>query len=125
MPRRTLTATPLLDSEFTFSLGAFLNNKTIKLSVDGETPSEEINVSGNWGLDKNKTSGAAVFRWKFGEKWSVAGQYFGSDDSAKATLNEDIEWKDWVFGEGSAISAGVDFQVAAQYSARLATRQCR
>ena len=103
---------PLLENDFMFSAGAFLNNKTIRLSVDGEVPSEEIEFSEKWGLGEDKTSAAMVFSWKFGEKWSVAGQYFSTDDSATATLDEDVEWEDWVFGEGSAVSAGIDLQVA-------------
>ena len=109
---------PLLENDFIFSAGAFLNNKKIRLSVDGEEPSKEIEVSEAWGLDKDKTSAAMVFTWKFGEKWSVSGQYFSTDDSATATLDEDVEWEDWIFGEGSAVSAGVDLQVARVFFGR-------
>jgi len=41
-----------------------------------------------------------VFRWRFGEKWSLAGQYFRTNATGEATLLEDLEWQDLLFKEG-------------------------
>ena len=49
--------------------------------------------------------------WQFGEKWSVLGQYFDSKGRSTWTLDQDIEWEDSVFQEGSSVSAGTDFAV--------------
>lgn len=60
------------------------------------------------GLEEHDEVVAANFRWRFGDKWSVSGQYFQVSAQATALLNEDLEWNDMVFGSGSSVRASSD-----------------
>lgn len=103
---------PLLENDFSVSLGALVNSKDVKLSLNGTGPGDNIDFDRIWSLGDSETGVAGQFRWNFGEKWSLAGQYFGSDDSAKAVLDEDIHWGDLTLEAGSNIRAGVQVDVS-------------
>jgi len=105
---------PLLENDFYASLGAFLHEKNVKLGLEGnrELGLDDIDFGKNWKLDSSQTTGSAFLHWRFGEKWSVSGQYFESNDSARATLDEDIEWGDYTFRAGTNTGAGIGLTVA-------------
>jgi len=111
---------PLLESDFYASLGAFLFDKNVKLGLDGSLgfDLEEINFGDQWKLDSSQATGSAVMRWRFGEKWSVSGQYYESNDSARAVLDEDIEWGDYTFKAGISAGAGIGLTVARLFFGR-------
>lgn len=105
---------PLLSDAFSIGLGAFIHDKSIDIRADGSTnlPGEDVDFDENWGLSDSKSSMSAVLRWRFGEKWSLWGQYFDSSDSGNAVLEEDIEWDGATFKAGSNVGAGIDLSVA-------------
>ena len=103
---------PLLEDKFSASVGAFFHQKDIALAVNGQAPIDEIDFDERWALSDDKTSAAVNFRWKFGEKWSIWGQYFDTSDSGVAVLDEDISWGDLTLQEGSNVGAGVGLSVA-------------
>lgn len=103
---------PLLTEKFSASIGAYVFDKSIQLRVDGQSPGEEIDFDERLNLKSDEASISLNFRWRFGEKWSLWGQYFNSDDSARVTLKEDVHWEDIVFKEGTNVGAGVDLSVA-------------
>jgi predicted porin len=102
----------LLENDFSATLGIFVNEKNLTLSLNGASPGDQIDFDEYWALGNSKSRGAGEFRWDFGEKWSVAGQYFASNDSASAVLEEDVIWGDLTFGAGSNVSAGIEADVA-------------
>ncbi|MEE4293324.1 MAG: hypothetical protein V2I79_05065 [Xanthomonadales bacterium] len=105
---------PLLADDFSASLGAFIHDKNVELGLDGsvQVNLDEINFGDKWKLDASQTTGAGIMRWRFGEKWSVSGQYFKSSDSARAILDEDIEWGDYTFRAGTNAGAGIGLTVS-------------
>jgi hypothetical protein len=110
---------PMLRDKFTVGLGAFINQKNVKFRVDGSVPGEDIDFDDIWGVDSNDTSFAGVMRWRFGEKWSLWGQFFDTSDGATAVLEEDIHWEDDVLKAGSSVGAGVDLSVARIFFGRI------
>jgi hypothetical protein len=109
---------PLLKDRFNASLGAFLADKKLKIALNGQDANELIDFGEAWGFDSDETSFAGEFRWRFGKKWSVSGQYFSSKDEGTATLEEDVAWGDYIFREGTFASAGVDMTVARVFAGR-------
>jgi len=109
---------PLLTDRFTLGFGGFIQDKSIKLRVDGQFEGPSIDVDERWKLSSDDTSVAGVFRWKFGEKWTLSGQYFNTDDSAQAVLGEDVNWEDVTFKAGSNVGVGVDLSVARLFFGR-------
>jgi hypothetical protein len=113
---------PLLSDDFYLGVGAYFPDKNFKIRVEGTVPDvdrqKEIDFEEALKLDNSETTGALEFRWRFGEKWSVAGQYWRISDSATAVLTEDIEWEDVVFKEGTFASAGVELDVARLFFGR-------
>jgi len=109
---------PRLTDDFFVSLGTFLTDKDLKLRVDGSLPNFDVDFDERVGLSSDESASAGELRWRFGEKWSVAAQYYKTSDSATAELTEDIEWKDYVLKVGTNVSAGVDFSVARLFFGR-------
>jgi hypothetical protein len=109
---------PLMKDRFNASLGAFLADKELKISLNGQDANDLIDFGERWGFDSTENSFAGEFRWRFGEKWSVSGQYFSSKDEGTAVLEEDVAWGDYVFREGTFAGAGFDMTVARLFAGR-------
>lgn len=103
---------PWLEDDFVLSVGAFLPSKDFKIRVDGEIPGRDIDFGQKADVSDNEASASFVFRWKFGEKWSVSGQYWGTEDDGEAVLTEDVTWGDNVLQAGSNVGAGVSTDIA-------------
>jgi hypothetical protein len=101
---------PHLNAKYFGDLGVFMPDRDLKLVVNGS-------VSGNNEFDFEQSANtkrsddvfALDFNWRFGEKWSLRMQYFGNSPSQSAVLQQDIEWRDVVFGAGTTVTAGSDF----------------
>lgn len=103
---------PWLEDDFIISLGTFLPSKEFRIRVDGQIPGRDIDFAETADVSEDDASASLVFRWKFGEKWSVSGQYWGTDDDGEAVLTEDVTWGDNVLKAGSNVGAGVSTDVA-------------
>jgi hypothetical protein len=109
---------PFLTDKFNLSFGIFWPSKDITLRVDGSDPDEEVDIDEEFGLSDNEATGSLTFRWRFGEKWSLFGQYWSTSDDGSATLEEDIEWEDVVFKAGTFAKVGVESSVARVFFGR-------
>jgi len=109
---------PYLNDRFQLSAGAFLKQQDFKIGANGQFPEDEIDFDKTLGVDDDGVSGSLTFRWKFGKKWSVWGQYFKVNANGGAVLTEDVEWEDLVFQEGSRVSAGVHNKVGRVFFGR-------
>lgn len=105
---------PSLSDNFIFTAGAFRSDNTFKLEAEGiDLDSDEIDFGKSVGVDKSNTIANFELRWKFGSsrKWSLAGQYFSNNAKGDATLEEDVEWQDLIFREGTFVEGGVKLEV--------------
>lgn len=109
---------PYLEDEFMFGLGFFLPTKNFEIGVNGTLPNQRIDFEDAYKLDDTETTWAADFRWRFGEKWSVQGQYWTVGDSGSSVLDQDVEWRDVTFRQGTGASAGVDLDIARLFFGR-------
>ena len=109
---------PLLKDRFSASLGGFLADKELKIALNGQGANELIDFGERWGFASDESSFAGEFRWRFGKKWSVSGQYFSSTDEGTATLEEDVAWGDYIFRKGIFAGAGIDMTVARIFAGR-------
>lgn len=109
---------PQLDSRFHASLGAFIVDKELRISVNGQDPNDLVDFGERWRFGSSETSISGEFRWRFGEKWSLWGQYFGLTDRSSATLTEDVQWGDYIFREGTFAGAGIGMDVARVFMGR-------
>jgi hypothetical protein len=102
---------PWLEDDFTIVLGGFYPRKEFKVSVDGESSRQGIDFDRDAAVIDSETTAMLDFRWRFGEKWSVAGQYYATRDDGQAVLQEDITWGDNVLQAGSNVGAGADLDL--------------
>ncbi len=109
---------PWLEDDFIISVGGFYPRKKFKISVDGESSNQEIDFDRDAAVVDEEATAALNFRWKFGEKWSVAGQYYATRDSRQLVLEEDITWRDNVLRAGSNIGAGADLDLVRVFLGR-------
>ncbi len=109
---------PFLTDKFNIQLGIFWPNKDYTIQVDGSDPDEEIDFDERFGISDYEATGSVNFRWRFGEKWSLWGQYWSTSETVSAVLEEDIEWEDFIFKEGTFAKAGVGTKIARVFFGR-------
>jgi hypothetical protein len=104
---------PSLTEKFVLDMGIFFPSRSFEIHVDGSIAGANPNIDfeDEFGLNKSDETFAIEFGWRFGKKWSLLTQYFESSGSRSAVLDEDIEWNDVVFGQGSNAAAGQEFSV--------------
>jgi len=107
---------PALSDNFFAMVGAFKSDNSFKVRADGRETApfnEDIDFEDSLGVDGSSTLLNAGIRWKFGpeRKWSLWGQYFANDATGDAVLEEDVDWQDVVFREGTFVGAGVKLEV--------------
>jgi hypothetical protein len=104
---------PSLTEKYVLDLGVFFPDRSFNINVDGIVGggNPSIGFEDEFGLNRSDETFAIDFGWRFGKKWSLLTQYFESSGSRSATLDEDIEWEDVVFGQGSSVVAGQDFRL--------------
>lgn len=102
-----------LTSTFELQVGAFFPNNGFELSagLDDSSLGDRIDFNNVFGVDKSDSTFAAELRWRFGEKWSVSGQYWDANVTGRRVLDEDITWRDFTIEAGSFAEAGVDTTV--------------
>lgn len=109
---------PFLTDKFNLQLGIFWPNKDYTFRVDGTVPGEEIDFDEELGINDYEATASLNFRWRFGEKWSLWGQYWSTSESLKGELEEDIEWGDVIFKEGTFAKANVGTKIARAFFGR-------
>jgi hypothetical protein len=111
---------PSLTDQFVLDLGMYFPERNVKIRVDGTVAvaNRNIDFEKQVGLSKSDETFSADFGWRFGKKWSLLTQYFQSSGARGAVLNEDIEWNDVVFGQGTNVVAGQDFSVIRAFFGR-------
>ncbi len=115
---------PYLGNKYYASVGLFRSDQDMRLSLDGTVDVPEqgltpyVDFSQTLGISSYDETFSAEFGWRFSKKWQLRGQYFRVDDNSKATLEEDVEWGDVVFNEGTFVSAGTDMQITRLFFGR-------
>ena len=109
---------PFLSDTFRLEIGAFWPQIDFTGQVDGRDPSEEIDFDEAFNISDSQMTGSLDFRWRFGEKWSFWGQVWATDNSGKAVLEEDYEWEDLVFKQGTFAKAGIELEVVRAFFGR-------
>ncbi len=111
---------PYLDSGFSLDLGIFYPDRKLDLGVNGTIGviNDEIDFDKRTQLDSADNTFSAELAWRYRDKWSIVGQYFKSTDTARVVLEEDVEWKDVVFGAGSNAAIGSQFSLTRIFFAR-------
>lgn len=113
---------PWLTEDFSVDVGIFFPDREVEIRVDGSLAiverERDIDFSESFGLQKRDDLFAVNLGWRLGEKWELGAQYFESDGQRRAELEEDVEWGEFVFGEGTGVSAGLDFTLIRTFFGR-------
>jgi len=111
---------PYLTDKFSLDLGMFFPDRKVKLRVDGPAGSisDDIDFEGEFGLKQSDETFSLNLGWRFAEMWELQGQYFKSSGARGRVLDEDVEWKDIVFGAGTGVVAGQHFTLYRAFFAR-------
>ena len=102
-----------LTEKFFVDLGAYFLNREVQFRVNGtlDAPNDNIDFGREFELGESEQIFSLNFGWRFGEKWELGTQYFDASNGGGAVLEEDVEWGDVVFEQGSNVSAGTDFSI--------------
>jgi len=109
---------PFLSDRFNLEVGAFFPQIDFAARVDGSHPDDAFDFDEALNLDDNQSAASINFRWRFGKKWSFWGQAWTTNNSGKAVLEEDVEWEDVVFKQGTFAKGGVELDVVRAFFGR-------
>lgn len=111
---------PYLSATFFIDTGVYFPERSIAIRVDGSinpmTP--YIDFQQEFGMSKTDDTGALNAGWRFGKKWQLGLQYFSFSDAKAAVLEQDVEWRDVIYAQGSSVSVGKDFELTRVFFAR-------
>ena len=104
---------PILTNNFLIGAGIFNPLKKVKVSAEGsistaEFTDHDLDFDNGFGLNDFETTFTLDFMWRFSKsnKWSLRAEYFKISNTEKAVLEEDIEWEDLIFREGTSVKGG-------------------
>lgn len=117
----TIEKHPILNDKFEIELGIFYPSKKVVIAVDGDHPNDDISFEKTFGLKDQETTTFVGTTWRFASKWKLSVDYFGLKSSGKRVLEEDLQWEDLTFEEGTNISASSRFNLYRIYLGRIFT----
>jgi len=99
---------PILSKRFIINAGLFIPTKIFKISIDGNSQDDIININEDFGFNKSESIFAGNFMWRFSKskKWSLSVEYFGVKSNHNLTLEDEIEWDDTTYPVGIEVEAG-------------------
>jgi hypothetical protein len=117
---------PYLGNTFFASVGLFLPDQDTRLGLQSSiaipdpepAPFQTIDFDETFGFTDSDETFSAEIGWRFGQKWQLRGQYFRVDNNSRVSLEEDVEWGDVVFNEGTFVGAGNDYQITRLFFGR-------
>jgi hypothetical protein len=112
---------PYLTHKFSVDAGIFFPDRRIKMSAEGSTgtdPTVLIDFNEEFRVKESDQTFALDFGWRFGEKWSLLGQYFDLSGGSQLILEEDVEWEDVIFQAGTGIAVGNEFTLTRLFFGR-------
>ncbi len=115
---------PYLGNKYHASVGLFRSEQDVELGFDGSVdlidpePAPYVDFSQTLGISSFDETFSAEIGWRFSDTWQLRGQYFRVDDNTRATLEEDVEWGDFIFNAGTFIGAGTDMQITRLFFGR-------
>jgi hypothetical protein len=111
---------PFITDKFSVQMGLFMPSKNLKLSVDGAVAG--VNQEFDWEAATGFEDDDEVFmlegKWRFGEKWSFRAQYYETNKSSRAVLEEDVYWRNNIIAAGSSVTAGSEFSLVRTFFGR-------
>jgi hypothetical protein len=111
---------PFISDKFSVQMGVFMPSKNLELSVDGTVAG--ISQGFDWEAATGFEDDDEVFmlegKWRFGEKWSFRAQYYETNKSSRAVLEEDVYWRNSIILAGSSVTAGTEFSLVRAFFGR-------
>ena len=115
---------PYFSQRYFASVGLFSPDRKVRLGLDTTVELPEgsqnpfVDFSETFDLNSSDDTASAEIGWRFGEKWQLRGQYFRIDDHNKITLDENVEWGDYIFNAGTFVGGGSDVQITRLFFGR-------
>jgi hypothetical protein len=111
---------PSLTNKFSLDFGVYYPDRQVSISA-GSTlgrDKEWVDYQGELNHETSDETFSMNFGWRFGERWQLSTQYFDSSGSKQAVLDEDVEFNDIIFKEGSSVTTGSHFSLVRMFFAR-------
>ena len=93
------------------SLGTFLNNSDVRISLDGETSTGDLVDFGNTFGDKDVSRFRLDGLWRINDRHHVRFMYTDYSRTKTKTIDEEINWQDDVFPVNAVVTASTGFEV--------------
>ena len=102
-----------LDDRYWFEAQAYWPDVNTTVSVAGPNGvvGAKIDMESDLDLSDRKTLPAFQAGARFGERWSLIGEYYGLDRSGSASIGRDITFDDVTYSTGASLSSSFDTKV--------------
>ncbi len=97
---------PLYSNKFVIGAGLYSSAKTVDIIINGSGPNAIIDFSEGFDLNNNELTFFGNFNWRFSKRWTLSAEYFSVRNGNKWELEEDINWDDITFKEGTNVKIG-------------------
>lgn len=114
----------LLFEKFVISAGAFIPAKELTMGVNGGTPNDLIDFGKDLGFDDSDVTFTFNFFWRFSKSrnWSVAIEYFSTDNTRNQYLDREIDWGDTTYPVGTKVSTNFKLALYRVLFGRVVTK---
>lgn len=104
---------PYIKEDYYLTAGLFFPQREFELQLDGSasTGNDSIDFSEQFRLGGSEQTEAIEFGWRFKPNWSLRAQHLDIDAHRTTTLTSDVQWGDFTYEEGTAVSAGTGITV--------------
>jgi hypothetical protein len=105
---------PILSSKFIINAGLYIPSKSLKISANGNSvTNEEIDFGKTFKFGNKEYTFATNFIWRFSKshRWSVGLEYFKISNRKQTSLDREIEWDDTVYPVGAEVEAGITYSL--------------
>lgn len=113
-----------LTKKFNVSGGVFVPAKELTIGVNGDTPNDVIDFGKDLGFDDSDVTFTFNFFWRFSnnKKWSVALEYFATDNTQNEVLKNEIHWGDTSYPAGTEVATNFKLGLYRILFGRVITR---
>ncbi len=107
-----------MDERFRIDFGGFFQKFDTSIFLESSSGNRmDISLENVLGQDTHKTSFRADGYWRFGRHGSLQFGYLGWNRSASTTVQQDIQWGDYVYHAGATVDSKLRVNVAQLYYA--------
>ncbi|QAA80413.1 hypothetical protein EI546_01110 [Aequorivita sp. H23M31] len=116
---------PILTDKFIISAGLYSPLNNVKLSANGTASAREsrqIDFDKHFNIADYQNTFSMNFTWRFAKNWNVSADFFRIKRENQVVFEDDIQWKNVTFKQGTGVEGGFGFSLYRVFFGRVIAR---